>query len=138
MLMTLVDIEGSVLGTVVRILEAGKDDIAAEGLRRAEAGVLDLVADRAGDAVGRGSIFAEDRGEWQVREDLRFAALCCSREVRQRHVTGGALVFDIGLRLGVIDGFAANAALPVGVARGIGHDTGAPVKADGNILARGV
>src|ERR1700722_9940718 len=35
----------------------------------------------------------------------------------------------------MIDTFTANAGLPVRIARGIGHDAGAPVEADGNIFA---
>src|ERR1700722_9945392 len=37
----------------------------------------------------------------------------------------------------MIDTFTANASLPIRIARGIGHDTGAPVEADGNIFAGG-
>ena len=55
---------------------------------------------------------------------------------RDRHVAHRALVFNGGFRFGMIDGFATNARLPVGIARRVGHDAGAPLKTDGDVLAR--
>src|SRR6266849_6784180 len=48
----------------------------------------------------------------------------------------GALVLDMAGCLRMIDRFAANAGLPVRVARGVGHHAGPPVDPDRNILSR--
>src|ERR1017187_3487469 len=44
--------KGAILGAVVLVCGGGNGDVSAEGLRSAEAGRLDLMADGAGDAVG--------------------------------------------------------------------------------------
>ena len=53
---------------------------------------------------------------------------------RHRHVADGALVLDVRGRGRMVDGFAAHAGLPVGIAR-IRHHAGAPVEADRDVLA---
>src|ERR1035437_7796467 len=35
----------------------------------------------------------------------------------------------------MVDGFAADAALPIGVAGGVGHDAGSPLRTDGDVFA---
>ena len=55
---------------------------------------------------------------------------------RDGHVARGAFVFDHRFGFWMIDAFAAHAGLPVRIARGIGHDAGAPVEADGDVFAR--
>src|SRR3984893_16651329 len=72
-----------------------------------------------------------------MREDFNFVAFYFCFIAGPGHVASGALVFNHCLRLWVVDIFAANTGLPVRIARGIGHDAGTPVEADGNIFARG-
>ncbi len=71
-----------------------------------------------------------------MREDLALLAAELRLIARDRHVTDGALIFDVRLRFGMIDNLAANASLPVRVARGVSHHTGAPLKPYGDIGAR--
>src|ERR1700737_2375358 len=73
----------------------------------------------------------------EMREDLALLAAELRFIARDRHVTDGALIFDVRLRFGMIDHLAANASLPVRVARGVGHYACTPVKAYGDVDAGG-
>ena len=114
---------------------AGDDDVADIGGGCAEAVGLDLMADGAGDAVGSGRVVFAIELERKTGEDGCFAVLRFIHQVLHGHVADGALVLDGRGGLGVIEGFAAHASLPVGITRGVGHDAGTPLKADGDVLA---
>jgi hypothetical protein len=75
-------------------------------------------------------------GDREMREYLALAASCPRNPLGHRHVTRGTFVLDGRRMLRMIDNFAANARLPVRVARGIGHHRRAPCRPDGNILSR--
>src|SRR6185437_10856104 len=116
-LMPLIDDEGAILRTLVYVVEACERDIAVERLRRSQSRLLHLVAHRTGDAIRRRAIPARWGREWQVRKDLRLLSFRSRSEMRQRHVTCRALIFDRRLRAGVVDRLAPHAALPVRIAR---------------------
>jgi len=94
---------------------------------RSKARGLNLVADRTGDTVGRGCVFWMLRVKRQPLEDLGLAVLGLILQILQRHVATGAIVLDGGARFGMLQNLTAHAALPVGVARGVGHDACAPL-----------
>ncbi len=95
------------------------------------------MTERAGDAVLRELIHPIIRAEYQMGKDLRFPAFIVGLIVRHGHVALRAFVFDRGFRFGVIEDLPADAGLPVGITRGIGHHCGPPGKADGNVFPVG-
>src|SRR5579872_401197 len=131
------NLERAVLGSVAVRTWAVDDEAAVETFASAELFPGDLVTDGARDAVGGLTLLGVVRANGEMREDLALLAAELRFIARNRHVTDGALIFDVRLRFGMIGNLAANAPLPVRVARGVGHNTGAPVKAYGDIRARG-
>ena len=117
-------------------LAGSKLYLPAEGLGGAEAGGLDLVADGTGNAVGRLHIASVVvLVQRQVGEHLRFPPFGFGEKMGNGHVAGRTLVLNLRARFGVIDGLAPHTALPVRIARRVGHYAGAPFKADGDVFA---
>src|SRR5205823_6273260 len=108
-----------------------------ETLSRAELVFGDLMTERTGHAVRRQPVAGLFRIEWQMRENLAFAAAELRFPARHRHVADGALVLDRCPRFGMIHALATHRALPVGVPRGVCHHARPPVETDRDVLARG-
>ena len=113
----------------------GDGEVSAIVRGSAQTGGLNLVADRAGDTVGRRRIVGMIGPERQPLEDLGRKALLLVLERLQGHVAACALSLDRGARLGMVECLAAHAALPVRIARRISHDAGAPLHSNRDVLA---
>jgi hypothetical protein len=118
---------------------SGRDDDEVATIRRgrAQASGFNLMADRAGDAIGGGSVLWVIGAERQSREYFGLAVLGLIDERLQRYVAASAFVLDDSARFGVVETLAAHTALPVGIARGVGHDARAPLEADGHVFTIG-
>src|SRR5215472_4142119 len=69
-----------------------------------------------------------------MRKHLALCPFPLRLEMTNGHVTGGALVLNRRLGLGVIHAFAPDAALPIGVAGRISHHAGTPIETDGDVF----
>src|SRR5581483_10013024 len=101
-------------------------ETAVEALTRPQFLFPDLMAYRTGDPVLRFTAVLFIVLEWQVRKDLALLTAQPGFVARNRHVTDGTLVFDIRFRFRMIGGLPSNTSLPIGIARRVGHHTGAP------------
>src|SRR5258708_26592481 len=90
---------------------------------------------RAGDSVFGGSLVVGVRIKWKMREDLSLAVLGLGLQMNDGHVADRAFVLDYRLRLRMIERFAPHTSLPVWIAGRIRHHAGAPIEADGDVLA---
>src|SRR5258706_14719183 len=87
-----VHFEGAILGALVRILGGVHDESAVEALGRAEPIGADLMAHRAGNAVGRLATLLVAHIEREMREDLSLPAAQLGLVARDRHVARRALI----------------------------------------------
>ena len=110
-------------------------EAADEALALAEVVRRDLMADRAGHAVGGQAIAGLRLDERQVREHFALVARELRFVPRGRHVADRALVLDGRLGGRVIDDFPPDARLPVRIAGGVRHHARAPVVADRDVFA---
>src|ERR1700730_14984599 len=111
--MPFVDIEGSILGTHI-VLDRFRDHhVSNEGRIRSQPGLLNLVANRAGNSVCRGAVSLGKLLEWKTRKHLSLPARVAIHQMDRWHVTNRALILDGRLRLRMIDWLAPHAALPV-------------------------
>ena len=107
-----------------------------EALARAEAIGGNLMAERAGDAVGgQPCSLPAARPTADARTPAPRPPAARRRGARHRHVTDRALVLDRVGRRRVVDGLAAHRRLPVRIARRVRHHRGAPGRADRDVLA---
>src|SRR6202043_3657905 len=95
----------------------------------------DLVTNRARDSVRRGTVLLVGRRYRQMLKDFCLLSLGLRGQVRDRHMTNQKFILNIRLRLGMTQRSPPHASLPVGIARGVRHDAGPPLKSDGNIFA---
>ena len=116
------------------LADSGDGYVAVVGFGRAQALRFSLMTDRAGDPVSSGCGVVRVI-EWQMRKDGSVVAGSFVGEVLQGHVARGAFVLNRRSGRGVVEGLAADAGLPIGIACGVGHDARAPGRADGNVLA---
>ena len=119
-LVTVVGCKGTILGADVEVHSAGDDELPLKVDGGAEVLLVDLMAHRAGDAVLRGTLklgcFLRELLEGKAREDFGVAVLVAVDQADGSHMAERAVILDELFRLGVVDGFATDAALPVGVA----------------------
>ena len=93
-------------------------EAAGEALLGAQILTADLMAHGAGHAVLCLRAFAIAMlAKRQEGEHLALFAPRFRLVARDRHVANGALVLHLSAHLRMIEGFAANAGLPVGIAR---------------------
>ena len=86
------------------------------------------------DSVGgEDSLGIRARAHGQIGEDGAGSALSLRGHARHRHVAPAARLFDRVGRLGIVDHFAPNRCLPVGIAGAVGHHRGHPIVTDGDI-----
>src|SRR6266404_5945566 len=130
------NLERAVLCPIAVRAGAVDDEAAVETFTGAKLFLRDLVTDGARDPIGGLTLLGVIGANGEMRENLALLAAELRFIPRDRHVTDGALIFDVRLRFGMIDNLAADASLPVRVAGGVGHHTGAPVKPYGDIGAR--
>src|SRR3954470_23044716 len=116
-LMTRVGQEGTVLLAMILIRHTGNFHISVKGLGCAKALALDLMTDRARDAVLGEGVLVMLPQQRQAGEDLRLLSFSLVDEVLCRHMTARAFILDIGAYLWMINGLAPNAALPVRISR---------------------
>ncbi len=112
-----VDLERAIFRAVIPIGSIGQLHIPDISLRSTQTVFLYLMAHRTGHPIGSRGECPMILRERQSAEHLRFATGGAIYKVLHRHVAGGAFILDFAGDLGVIDGFAADAALPVRVAR---------------------
>src|SRR5579872_5459772 len=133
--MSSINYKWPVLRSLICVVRTGDNNIPIVRFAGSQSLLLNLVTNGARDSVRRRTMLLVRRRYWKVGENLCLLPLRFRRQVRNGHMANRTFIFDVGLRFRVIQRLPTHAALPVGVARGIGHDAGPPLESNGNIFS---
>ena len=128
------NIEGPVLRVLVLGPGSRDHEFSIEAVSGSQFFFADLVANGTGDTIFGSYGILLVWIEREMCEDFALLPLKFGLIARDRHMTDGAFVLDVGNDFGMVHGFAPHAGLPVRIPRRIRHDARTPGEPDGNVV----
>src|ERR1700747_2025733 len=135
-LVPFVDLEGSILGPLVVLDRFRENHISDEGRVRSQPRHLDLVTNRAGNAICRSAVPLWKLLQRKTRKELSVPSRIPVRQPDGWHMADRAFILDRLFRLRMIHCLPPHASLPIRIAGRVSHNARAPFESDRNVLAR--